>query len=155
DGKTIAFERNLGVWTVDTTTGQAREVPIALRGTPAGPAVEHRTFTDQIEELTLSPDGKKVAFTVHGEVFAASAKDGGDAVRIANTAEAEFGLAWAPDSRRLVYASDRDGADHLYLYEFGSGRETQLTTGTARDHAPQFSPDGKWLAFERGNRELH
>src|SRR5262249_13560707 len=94
-------------------------------------------------------------FTVHGEVFAASAKDGGDAVRITNTAEDEFGLAWAPDSRRLVYASDRDGADHLYLYEFGSGRETQLTTGTARDHAPQFSPDGKWLAFERGNRELH
>jgi tricorn protease len=154
DGKTIAFERNFGIWTVDTASGQAREVPINLRGAPAGAAVDHRTFTDQIQELALSPDGKKVAFTVHGEVFSSSAKDGGDAIRLTNTAADEFGIVWAPDSRRLVYVSDRDGADHLYLYDFASGRETQLTTGAARDHAPQFSPDGKWIAFERANREL-
>src|SRR5262249_32738397 len=30
DGKTIAFERNFAVWTLDTATGQSREVPIAL-----------------------------------------------------------------------------------------------------------------------------
>src|SRR5581483_3291358 len=34
------------------------------------------------------------------------------------------------------------------------GRETPLTTGAVRDHAPQFSPDGKWVAFERDNHEL-
>ena len=31
----IAFERDFGIWTVDTASGQAREVPIALRGAPA------------------------------------------------------------------------------------------------------------------------
>jgi len=154
DGKTIAFERNFGVWTVDTATNQAHEVPIALRGAPAGAAVDHRTFTDQIQELALSPDGRKVAFTVHGEVFSASAKDGGDAIRLTNTPADEFGIVWSPDSRRLVYASDRDGTDHLYLYDFGSSRETRLTNGALRDHAPLFSPDGKSIAFERGNREL-
>ena len=91
DGNTIAFERDFGIWTVDTATGQAREVPITLRGAPAGAAVEHRTFTDQIQELALSPDGKKVAFTVHGEMFSASAKDGGDAMRVTNTAGDEVG----------------------------------------------------------------
>jgi tricorn protease len=154
DGKTIAFERNFGIWTVDTATSQAHEVPITLRGAPAGAAVDHRTFTDQIQELALSPDGRKVAFTIHGEVFSASAKDGGDAVRLTNTAADEFGVVWAPDSRRLVYVSDRDGADHLYMYDFGSNRETQLTRGNMRDHAPLFSPDGQSIAFERGNREL-
>ena len=154
DGKTIAFERSFGIWTVDTATNQAHEVPITLRGAPAGAAVDHRTFTDQIQELALSPDGKKVAFTVHGEVFSASAKDGGDAIRLTNTAADEFGIVWAPDSRRLVYVSDRDGTDHLYLYEFGSSKEMRLTNGTLRDHAAQFSPDGKLIAFERGNREL-
>src|SRR5712691_5575771 len=82
DGKTIAFERDFGVWTVDTATGQSHEVPITLRGAAAAAAVEHRTFTDQIQELALSPDGRKVAFTVHGEIFSASAKDGGDAARV-------------------------------------------------------------------------
>ncbi len=154
DGKTIAFERNFGIWTADTATNQTHEVPIALRGAPAGAAVDHRTFTDQIQELALSPDGKKVAFTVHGEVFSASAKDGGDAIRLTNTPADEFGIVWSPDSRRLVYASDRDGTDHLYLYDFGSSRETRLTNGAMRDHAPLFSPDGKSIAFERGSREL-
>jgi tricorn protease len=154
DGKTIAFERNFGVWTLDTATNQAREVTIALRGAPAAAAVEHRTFTDQIQELALSPDGKKAAFTIHGEIFSASAKDGGAAVRVTNTAGEEAELAWSPDSRRIVYRSDRDRTHHLFLYDFTTGQETQLTSGAQRNNMPRFSPDGKWIAFERNSREL-
>jgi len=154
DGKTIAFERNFAIWTVDTATGQSREVPIALRGAPAAAAAEHRSFTDQYQELALSPDGKKVAFTVHGEVFSASAKDGGDAVRVTNTAGEEAELGWAPDSRRLVYRSDRDRVHHLFLYDFATGTETALTNGPGRDNLPHFSPDGKLIAFLRNATEL-
>src|SRR5262245_14137573 len=154
DGKTIAFERDFGIWTVDTAGGAPRGVKIALRGAPASAAVEHRTFTDQFQELAVSPDGKKAAFTVRGDVFSASAKDGGDAVRVTTTAAEESELTWAPDSRRLAYVSHRDGTNHLFLYEFGSGKETQLTSGAGRDNMPRFSPDGKSIAFQRGSREL-
>jgi Tol biopolymer transport system component len=157
DGKTVAFERNFGIWTVDTASRQAREVPIVLRGAPAAAASEHRTFSDQFQELALSPDGKKAAFTVHGEVFSASARDGGDAVRITNTPGEEAELEWAPDSRRIAYRSDRNGTSQIFLYDFGAAREVQLTgtqSQSTRDHLPRFSPDGKWIAFERGSREL-
>jgi Tol biopolymer transport system component/C-terminal processing protease CtpA/Prc len=154
DGKTIAFERDFGIWTADTASSQAREVAIVLRGAPAATAVEHRTFSDQIQELALAPDGKKVAFTVHGEIFSASAKDGGDAARVTNTAAEEAELAWAPDSRRLAYASDREGTTHLFMYDFATGRESQITSGRGRDNQPRFSPDGRWIAFERDSREL-
>ena len=154
DGRTIAFERNFAIWTVDTAGGQAREVPIVLRGAPAAAAIEHRAFTDQIRELALSPDGKKIAFVVHGEVFSASARDGGDAVRLTSTAGEEAELAWSPDSRKLVYRSDRDGTNHLFLYEFATERETQLTSGGGRDDQPRYSPDGKWIAFQRDSRQL-
>ena len=50
------------------------------------------------------------------------------------TAGEESELAWAPDSRRLAYVSHRDGTDHLFLYDFGTGKETQLTSGAARDN---------------------
>jgi Tol biopolymer transport system component len=154
DGRTIAFERNFGIWAVDTVTNEAREVSIALRGAPAAAAVEHRAFTDQIRDLALSPDGKKIAFTVHGEVFSASAKDGGDAIRLTHTAGDESELAWSPDSRKLVYRSDRDRTNHLFLYDFGTERETPLTTGSGRDGQPRYSPDGTWIAFQRDSREL-
>ena len=154
DGKTIAFERDFGIWTADTASGRAHAVAIARRGALRGPIVEHLELTTGLRDLALSPDGKKVAFVVRGDVFAASAKDGGDAARVTDTTAAESGVVWAPDSRRVAYVSDRDGVPHLFLYDFASGAETQLTRGAATDEAPRFSPDGKTLAFVRNQREL-
>ena len=89
DGRMIAFERDFAIWTLDTGTGEAKAVPITLRGVPAGPAVERLTITTGIEEMALAPDGRKVAFIAHGEVFAASARDGGTATRVSNTTARE------------------------------------------------------------------
>ena len=154
DGRVIVFERDFGVWLMDTARGSARPVDIRLRGATTGAAVVHQKFTDRIDEMALSPDGKKVAFTVHGEVFAASAKDGGDAARVTRTAARESQLAWAPDSRRLAYVSDRDGRDHVYLYDLTDGTEAQITAGAGDESHPLFSPDGRLLAFQRGQKEL-
>jgi Tol biopolymer transport system component len=154
DGKTIAFERDFGIWTLNTATSRAAEVKIRRLGSPASTTIEHQRLTTQIRELALSPDGKKILFTVRGEIFAASAKDGGDAARVTTTGGNEAQVVWAPDSTRAVYVSDRDGLSQLFLYDFGSQTETRLTTGTVADYAPTFSPDGKMLAFLRDRREL-
>jgi Tol biopolymer transport system component/C-terminal processing protease CtpA/Prc len=154
DGREVVFEHNFAIWKLDTSSGKASEVAITRRGASAGPAVERQRLNDQISELQLSPDGKKVAFVVRGEVFAASASDGGDAARVSNSVAEEYQIAWAPDSRRLVYVSDRDGVPHLFLYDFTSNSETQLTREPADDSTPRFSPDGKSLAFIRAAKEL-
>ena len=154
DGRLIAFEHDFDIWTLDTATGQAARLPITRRGAPAGAGVDHLTLTEGISTLAPSPDGRKVAFVVRGEVFAASAKDGGDAARITRTAEYESHLAWSPDSRTLVYSSDREQVTRLFLHDFATQTETQLTNGASADHSPLFSPDGKTLAFIRGDREL-
>lgn len=154
DGRTIVFERDFGIWTFDVGAGQAREVPIALRGASSTPEPEHVVLTNAFSELVLSPDGKKIAFVAHGDVFVASAAEGGDAERVTATPGLEGPARWAPDSRRLVYAAHRDGAWHLYLYDVGARAETQLTSARQSDASPQLSPDGKLLAFIRGGREL-
>jgi Tol biopolymer transport system component len=154
DGKTIVFERDFTIWKYDIASNQAMPVSISKRGAAAGPATQHLKLTSQFDDLMLSPDGKKVAFVAHGEVFAASATDGGDAMRITNTVENETNLAWSPDSRRMVYVSNREDAAHLYIYDFATRNETKLTSADTDDALPVFSPDGKFIAFQRDGKEL-
>src|SRR5436190_23008341 len=154
DGRIIVFNRDSQIWKFDTSSGRSAAVNITRRGVPAGPAMEHLRLAEGSSELALSPDGKKAAFIVRGEIFAAAAADGGDAARVTNTPAEESQIAWSPDSRRLVYVSDRSGVAHLYLYDFGSGAETQLTNAPGADDTPRYSPDGKMIAFERGGEEI-
>jgi tricorn protease len=142
------------VWTLDTASGRAAQVKIARRGLPASPGTEHLTLNNGFSDLALSPDGRKVAFTARGEVWAASARDGGDASRVTNTLAREAQIAWLPDSRRLVYASERDEVSHLFLYDFTKSVETQLTNAKENDSAPRVAPDGKSIAFVRDGKEL-
>jgi hypothetical protein len=60
---------------------------------------EHLTLTTGFTGLSLSPDGRKVAFVARGEIFAASARDGGDAARVTRSLANEAQIMWAPDSR--------------------------------------------------------
>ncbi|GAB3798428.1 S41 family peptidase [Spirosoma humi] len=154
DGKTIVFERNFQLWKYDIASRQAAPIAVRLRGVAASPAVERLKLTNQFRELSLSPDGKKVAFIAHGEVFAASTKEGGDATRISHSAANESQPVWTPNSRSLVYTSTRDGASHLYRYDFATRDETRLTDGSLDDGSPVFSPDGKSLAYVRNGQEL-
>lgn len=154
DGRTIVFERNFSIWSLDTGSGRAAEIPIRRRGASIGPVSEHLTLTTGFSDLALSPDGRKVAFVARGEIFAASAREGGAASRVTNSLARESQLEWAPDSRRLVYISERDNVQHIFQYDFTTSTETQLTRAEKGDDAPKFSPDGKSLAFVRDDKQL-
>ena len=153
DGRQIVFERDFKIWTLDTDGGSAKEVAITLRGLPSGNSNERKNFGTQVSEFSLSPDGKKIAVVAHGEVFAASSKDGGEAVRVTETPAAESFAVWSPDSKTVVYSSERNGKLQIFQYDFTSEKETQMTN-TGDDYAPIFSPDGKYFAFIRGGHSL-
>jgi len=143
DGKAVVFEHDFKLWQLDTKSNEAYALPITLVGSAASPGITHstlNTFTD----LRLSPDAKKIVLVAHGEVFAASARDGGEAVRVTNTPGPESQVVWAPDSSRIVFLSQRDAVTHLFLYDFARRQETQLTSGSAPDQGPRFSPDAEW-----------
>ena len=154
DGGTIAFERELGIWTLDTASGRVQPVPIERRGAPSAMAVERVSLSDRFDELALSPDGKKIAAIAHGEVFSAAAKDGGDAQRVTFTPGRETQVTWAPDSRRIAYVSTRADGSNIHLYDFVAGSESPVTTGAGFATSPRFSPDGRLLAYQRNAREL-
>ncbi len=154
DGRAVVFEHDFKIWQLDTRSGEAFAVPLTLVGSASGPSVV-RTTVGQFSDLALSPDGKKIAVIGHGEVFAASARDGGDAIRVTATAGPEAQVAWSPDSTRIVYVSERDALTHVFEYDFAKRQETQLTSAPVPDQGPHYSPDGKNIAYLRDRKELH
>jgi Tol biopolymer transport system component len=157
DGKTLVFERDFGVWKLNVDAGKSvgapSRVPIRLRGATRIPNVAHETYDHGVSELALSPDGKKMAFVIHGQIFATPA-DGGAATRVTWTDALETHPAWAHDSRRLVYLSNRDGSRHLYLYDFSTRREQRLTSGGGDEGRAMFSHNDELLAFHRNGNEI-
>ena len=152
DGSAIVFERGMQVWRLDFRTGQAAAVPLTLRGAPAEDRTDHLKL-DRFTRLATSPDGQKIALIGHGELFATTAKDGGPAQRITRTVGAEDEVSWSPDSRRLLYVTER-GTDRLLAqYDVAAGRETMLTSAGIAS-TPVYAPDGKSIVYVARNREL-
>lgn len=152
-GKAIVFERGMGIWKLDTATGQAAPLQITLLGAPAAARPSHQVETD-FDSFALAADGKKVVFAAHGELFAATTKDGGPGQRITRTASAESQAAWSPDSRRVAYVSEQGLDARLAVYDFQTSQETLLTKAAGVDTAPVWSPDGKKIAYVHANRQL-
>ena len=120
--------------------------------------------SSQITEFAVSPNGKEVAFIAHGEVFATST-DFKTTKRITNTAERERGLSFHKDGRTLLYASSRNGKWKLFESSLGDESEKYFFTATVlkeellhesetESFQPEYSPDGKKVAFLAGRDEI-
>ncbi len=154
----IVFEREFGIWLMRPGE-EAKPVELTVIADERSTPVANRTFSGEVSEFALSPDNKKVAFIVHGEVFAAPASKDDDeptptAFRITSTPARESGLSWSSDSSKLIYTSDRDGNPDLFIYDFVGGEEKRLTSTEEQEYLPLVSPDGKWCAYYRGMEEI-
>ncbi|MBS1680606.1 MAG: PD40 domain-containing protein [Bacteroidetes bacterium] len=108
-------------------------------------------------ELSVSPNGKEVAFVVRGEIFVTSV-EGGATKRITNTPEQERSVNFSKDGKNLVYAGERNNnwnvyktsivrKEEPYFYASTVLKEEPLVTTGAEEFQPEFSPDGKEVAY--------
>ncbi|MBV9439624.1 MAG: PD40 domain-containing protein, partial [Candidatus Eremiobacteraeota bacterium] len=156
DGTTIAFEHAMGIWTCDTATGAVRRIPIVLRGLPDVTPPQHLSLTSRFTGLDLAPDGRKVAFVARGRIFAANARDGGEAVEVMRHSPSAFNEpVWARNSRQIAFTVDRGLDQSIATFAFPDGPEQVLTPAGHHDASPIWSPDGRRVAFVRDERELH
>ena len=143
---------------------EAQKVSVNIIADNTEPAVSKYSWTNNAQEIAVSPNGKEFAFIVRGDIFVANAEYG-TTKRITNTAAREKNVNFSPDGRSLVYASERDGQWNLYIarikdkddQSFAYAREIeeeQLTQGDTACFQPAFSPDGKEIAYLENRTEI-
>ncbi len=142
DGKWIAFISNRdGIWQLYAVPSDGSSAPRRL------------TFDAPSADLSpmWSPDGKYIAYesTRTGErnIFIVNVQTGQE-TQLTNS-PTDVNAFWSPDSKTLLFQSNRDGFWQIYALDIASQQVKTLSDGQTNDTNPQFSPNGKMVAFRR------
>lgn len=93
----------------------------------------------------VSPDGQRIAFVALGDVWVMPI--GQPPVRVTDDAAAELDPTWSPDGRRLAFSSDRTGHMELWVHDFVSNADAQVTRERGSVSGAAWSPDGSHIAY--------
>jgi dipeptidyl aminopeptidase/acylaminoacyl peptidase len=138
----------------------------AFAQSAASGAKRPMTFEDMMQmkrlgETAVSPDGKWLAYSVTTVDLEKNTKtpelwlqkiEGGDPIKIAVAQPGDGGPEFAPDGKRILFTSSRDGSQQIWLADFdpatgATSNPKRLTSiATEADNA-KWSLDGKSIVF--------
>src|SRR5687767_9356719 len=119
------------------------------------PLLTERSMTFTTSEATwlsldLSPDGKTIVFELLGDLYTLPVT-GGEATRITSGQAYDMQPAFSPDGRKLVFISDRNGSENVWIAN-ADGTKARAVTTTERENymSPTWAPDGEYVIAAKG-----
>ena len=129
----------------------------AARRANSLPLIPARTLDFTTDEgswisLDLSPDGETIVFELLGDLYTLPV-GGGTATRITSGQGYDMQPRYSPDGAELVFVSDRDGSENLWVANADGTGPRQLTD-TRRDSymSPLWTPDGEYVIANKGSQ---
>jgi len=129
---------------------------------PASPAAAGVPTLDQIVALkrvsspTISPNGRRVAYTVRDTDWVGNAfvtqiwvadVESGETRPITQGPKSNNAPAWSPDGRMLAFASERTEKRQVFRLDMTGGDALQVTSAEEGVTRFAWSPDGKSIAY--------
>jgi len=162
NGEAIVYECGFDLWIYSVKDGTSRKLKIQVNADDKSNPETIKTLTTGATEFAWSPDEKHVAFVVHGEIFLLP-RAGGKAKRLTNDPSFDHGIAWSPDGKKMLFLSDRNGYEDIYLLEADDPEHPELTAAhrfkvTQVTDTPEaeigisFAPDGSRVAYVRAGK---
>ena len=95
--------------------------------------------------LDLSPDGRILVFEILGDLYTLPAA-GGTATRFTSGPAYDMQPHFSPDGKRIVFVSDRNGSENLWIADADGTNARALTTGENVNYvSPVWTPDGQYV----------
>jgi Tol biopolymer transport system component len=133
---------NVSLWAQQAQPAQATS--------RAGAIYDSMPAAKPTEQVTVSPDGSKLAWTEGASIVIAAPTAGAPtkSLKVPNNLPVRE-LTWSPDSTHIAFIADLAGekpAAEVYLADAGDGSSRKLAEFRGFISTPRFSPDGKTLA---------
>ena len=123
---------------------------------PLKPARTVRFDTDEGTWMSVdvSPDGSTIVFDLLGDLYTMPIA-GGAATRITSGMAFDAQPRYSPDGNRILFASDRSGAENLWLVNADGSEPHALTKGDKGQYiSPEWTPDGKYIVVSRSTSDV-
>lgn len=131
---------------------------VYLRRLPDGADFQLAHLTEPVEDPTLSPDGRLVAFSMGGRIGLVTVETHDVKFVTLGVDWKDQAPAWRPDGKALVVSARRGSGQNadLHLLMLGSPAGADVRRPLTRtDHMDEtsasYSPDGTSIAFVRGD----
>jgi tricorn protease len=155
DGKTIVFEHDFGIWKLDLATSQVKPIPLEIAAETQETLTEFKEFSSTVDNYDLAPDGKRIALSVHGDLFTVPS-DEGEIRQLTEGASRDLDVLYSPDGKSIAFVSDQTGREEIHVVAAdGAGQPRRVTDLDNLKTAVVWSPDSKTIAFVTSDRKLH
>ncbi|MDT5122273.1 MAG: tricorn protease [Acidobacteriota bacterium] len=154
DGKTIVFEHDFGISKLDVASKRVTPLHFDIAAETEESLTEVREFNSQMDDFELAPNGRRIALSVHGEIFTTPVEEG-DLRQITDNPSRDRNVTYSPDGKWLAFISDQSGREELYVASVdGAGEQRQLTNIDALKFGYNWSPDSTQIAFTSSDDKL-
>lgn len=154
DGRVIVFEHDFGIWKLDVNSKRATPITLNIDAETQDNMIETMSFNSQADDYDLAPSSRRIAVSIHGEIFTAPVEEG-DLKQLTDGAARDRLVQYSPDGKSLAYVSDQSGREEIWVVPVdGSAPAQQLTDIDALKQGYNWSPDSKEIAFSASDDKL-
>lgn len=156
DNETLCFGFRGEIYTMKKGE-EPKKVNISIFADNQNNEINYMTLSSKANEMSVSPNGKEIAFVVRGEIYVTSTEYS-TTRRITNTPQKERSVSFSPDGKALIYAAERGTSWNIYQTKIADKegesilnanelKETPILETETETFEPVFSPDGKEVAY--------
>ena len=154
DGKVIVFEHDFGIWKMDVASRKAMQIKLDIAAETQESLVEVRDFNSQVDDYDLAPSGRRIVFSIHGEIFTAPVEEG-ELRQITDSPWRDKDPQYSPDGKWIAFISDSSGREEIYVVAAdGAGQSRKITDLDTLKLSMAWSPNSQELAFTASDNKL-